>query len=83
LFLDGIYTFPVGRAPVFHPTPAPPVAASEAGHEVIDAVSVEVDQTERGRAIDRSNGSAAGKTPAKSVGIDPGSMADFSPGLPS
>jgi hypothetical protein len=23
LFLDGVYTFPVGRAPVFHPTPAP------------------------------------------------------------
>src|SRR5450432_879210 len=23
LFVDGVYTFPVGRAPVFHPTPAP------------------------------------------------------------
>jgi hypothetical protein len=23
VFLDGVYTFPVGRAPVFHPTPAP------------------------------------------------------------
>ncbi|HVX93653.1 MAG TPA: transposase [Polyangia bacterium] len=23
LFLDGVYTFPVGRPPVFHPTPAP------------------------------------------------------------
>src|SRR5450432_4920931 len=23
LFLDGVYTFPVGRAPVFHPTPGP------------------------------------------------------------
>jgi hypothetical protein len=23
LFLDGVYTFPAGRAPVFHPTPAP------------------------------------------------------------
>jgi hypothetical protein len=23
LFLDGVYTFPIGRAPVFHPTPAP------------------------------------------------------------
>jgi len=23
LFLDGVYTLPVGRAPVFHPTPAP------------------------------------------------------------
>ena len=23
LFMDGVYSFPVGRKPVFHPTPAP------------------------------------------------------------
>jgi hypothetical protein len=51
LFLDGVYTFPVGRAPVFHPTPAPT-------DEDVARVAAAVFRRVERRLADRESGAA-------------------------
>jgi hypothetical protein len=51
LFIDGVYTFPVGRAPVFHPTPAPT-------NEDVARVAAAVFRRVERRLADRESGAA-------------------------